>query len=356
LIPISGIRMAAVIAACLNILVALTMITLSKVRFKAAVTTTVILCLAVPLLLALLSKEEEWPITYYMASRFKDYGDLQKAMTNVSVLVDKDYKEGRVKLWKTADGYLVLQAGGKIEGTGSDDMVNTLLLAYLPIACLPEPRSFLTIGLGAGVTLRAAKEHVKDQYLVEINQGVLDAISKFGPSGLLDGVQIIVNDARNYLLLTEKKFDIISSEPSYPTDSSVGNLFTKEFYDIAASRLNPDGVFCQWLPRYQLTDNDVTMMVKTFRSSFKYVILANEPSMEIILLGSNSPFKYGVREIIQRVNKLNTSGLALPYALSTNPMQLGQAFQRRQDVPLNTDDRPLLEFHAARNVLAGSEE
>jgi len=258
-----------------------------------------------------------------------------------------------VKLWKTADGFLVLQAGGKIEGTGSDDMVNTLLLAYLPIACHPEPKSFLTIGLGAGVTLRAAKEYVKDQYLVEINRGVLDVIRRFGPPGLLDGVEVIVNDARNFLLLTEKKFDIISSEPSYPTDSSVGNLFTKEFYDIAAARLNPGGIFCQWLPRYQLSDNDLRMMIKTFSSSFQYVTSAVQPTSEILLLGSNSPFRYSAQEVIKRVNQLNTSGPALPYSLPTNPEQMREAALRQQNVPVNTDDRPILEFHVVMNVLTG---
>jgi spermidine synthase len=355
LIPLFGVRMAAVIAACLNILVALTMITLSKTRLKGAFIGILILCFATPLAVALLSKEEEWPISYYIAQRYKDYGAFQEAMKSVTVFVDKDYKEGRVKLWKTADGFLLLQAGGKIEGTGSDDMVNTLLLAYLPIAFHPEPKSFLTIGLGAGVTLQAAKEHVKDQYLVEINRGVLDAISRFGPPGLLNGVEVIVNDARNFLLLTEKKFDIISSEPSYPTDSSVGNLFTKEFYDLAVSRLNPDGVFCQWVPYYQLTDDDVRMMIKTFASSFKYMRSATLPSKEILLLGSNSPFKCNAQEIIKRVNQLNTSGLALPYALPTNPEQMQEAALRQQNVPVNTDDRPLLEFHVVMNLLTGQE-
>jgi spermidine synthase len=356
LIPLFGVRMAAVIAACLNIMVAFAMVVLSNTRLKGVIIAISILFFTAPLLAALHSKEEKWPITYYMAQRFETYRELEIQIRDINLLVNKDYKEGRVKLWKTTDGFLVLQTGGKIEGTSAADMVNTLLLAYLPIASHTEPKSFLTIGLGVGVTLHAAKESVKDQYLVEINQGVVDALSRFGPPKLLNGVEVIVNDARNFLLLTEKRFDIISSEPSYPTESSVGNLFTKEFYELAASRLNPGGVFCQWLPYYQLSDDDVIMMIKTFSSSFKYIYTAVvKDDTDILLIGSNSPFKHSGEEIVKRVHELNKSGFSLPFFLSTDPEQIQGLIKKYPDIPINTDDRPLLEFHVATNLLNGQD-
>jgi spermidine synthase len=186
-------------------------------------------------------------------------------------------------------------------------------------------------------------------YLAEINRGVLDAVSRFGPPGLLKDVKISVNDARNFLLLTDRKFDIISSDP---TESSVGNLFTKEFYDLASSRLNPGGVYCQWLPYYELSDEDVNMMVKTFGSAFRYVyVWTVNVSLDILLVGSNTPFAYGPEEIINRVNTLNRSGFPLNFALLKGPEQVRDIVRNGSTIPLNTDDRPLLEFHAARNLL-----
>jgi spermidine synthase len=262
--------------------------------------------------------------------------------------------EGRVKIWKNPEGFLVLQVGGKIEGTSLVDMVNTLLLAYLPIASHKSPESFLTIGLGAGVTLNAAKEHIKDMNLVEINKGVLEAISKYGPPALLSDVNVTVNDARNFLLLSDRKFDIISSEPSYPTESSVGNLFTREFYSLASSKLNQGGVYCQWLPYYQLKDEDVSMMVKTFGSAFQYVyVWAVRHSLDLLLVGSNTPFPYTTEEIIHRVNVINTSGFPLEFVLSKSPDQTRDFAKNAPDVPFNTDDKPILEFRVARNLLTG---
>ncbi len=354
LMPIFGVRTAAIIAAALNIFVALTMIIISKARLKGIVVSILLLLFITPLSIALFSKEKEWSISYYIAQRYEDLQQLEEERKGSVILWDKEYLEGRVKAWRDKDGYLVLQVGGKIEGTSFVDMVNTLLLAYLPIASHHNPRSFLTIGLGAGVTLNAAKHYVKDLYLVEINRGVIDVVNRFGSPGLLDNVNIEINDARNFLLLTEEKFDIISSEPSYPTESSVGNLFTKDFYELASSRLNPDGIFCQWLPYYQLSDDDVTMMAKTFGSVFDYVyVWAIKHSLDLLLVGSNSPFQYDSNEIIKRVQKINKSGYSLSFQLSKNSEQIREIISSNPHVALNTDDRPLLEFHAARNLLTG---
>jgi spermidine synthase len=313
-----------------------------------------IIIVAAPMILALISEEQKWPVTYYIAQRYKDYHDLEEERKGSVVLTDKDFMEGRVKAWRSNQGFLVLQVGGKIEGTNYVDIVNTLLLAYLPIASHQEPKSFLTIGLGAGITMQAAKEYVKDVHLVEINRGVIDAIDRFGPPGLLSDVQISINDARNYLLLTDRQFDIISSEPSYPTESAVGNLFTREYYQIAASRLNSGGIYCQWLPYYLLNDSDVNMMVKTFGSTFPYVyVWAVQQSLDLLLVGSNAPFAFSADEIVARVTRMNKSGFPLMFVLSKSPGQIQQFIASSPSVPFNTDDQPLLEFHASKNLLTG---
>lgn len=354
LMPLFGVRIAAIIAACLNIIVALTMIGISRVRLKGAVIVLLSILFVAPLSVALLSQEEEWPVTYYIAQRYKDYQQLEEERKGSLVFSNKDYMEGRVKIWRNPEGFLVLQVGGKIEGTSLVDMVNTLLLAYLPIASHKSPESFLTIGLGAGVTLNAAKEHIKDMNLVEINKGVLEAISKYGPPGLLSDVNISVNDARNFLLLSDRKFDIISSEPSYPTESSVGNLFTREFYALASSKLTPGGVYCQWLPYYQLKDEDVSMMVKTFSSAFDYVyVWVVKHSLDLLLVGSNDPFPFREDQIVERVDALNKTRFPLIFMLSKNPEQIRDFVRKNPEVPFNTDDKPLLEFHASKNLLTG---
>ncbi len=354
LIPLVGVKLAAVSAAVLNIVVASAMIALSRARIKGAVIALAIVAFAAPLAVALVSQEEEWPATYYLAGKFERYGDVARDRAKVTVLFDRDFREGRVKLWRDGAGFLILQTGGKIEGSSEWDLASTLLLAYLPIASHPEAESFLTIGLGAGVTLGAAKEHLRDVSLVEINRGVIEAIDSYGPPWLLEGVDVTVQDARNYLLLNEKRFDIISSEPSYPTEASTANLFTKEFFELAASRLNEGGVFCQWLPYHALSNDDVTMMLRTFGSVFDHVYLWKvQHSLDLIMVGSNTAFGIEPDEIVERVLSLNTDGVFLPFVLSRTPEQVRDIVTNEANIPLNTDDRPILEFHVARNFITG---
>lgn len=353
LIPFLGVKAAIFSAAAVNIATGFILMAVSGARFRARASAFLLL-LPASLAAALLSAVEAWPVSYYTAGRVERYDDVARENDGSTVLFEKDFREGRVKLWRDARGLLILQTDGKIEGTGEKDLANTRLLAYLPIASHPAPKSFLTIGLGTGVTLASAKEYLDDISLVEINGGVVEAVAAFGPPELLAGVDVTVQDARNYLLLGEKRFDIISSEPSYPTESSTANLFTREFYELAAARLNDGGVFCQWLPYYALSNRDATMMLKTFGTVFQNVYLWKATdALDLLLVGSRVPFIYDAAEIRSRVAALNKSGGKLDFVISRNPGQVRKILRTEEDVPLNTDDKPFLEYHAARNFITG---
>ncbi len=101
-----------------------------------------------------------------------------------------------------------------------------------------------------------------------------------------------MTDARNYLETTDRTYDVITSEPSYPLSTHVSHLFTQEFYELAKSRLNEGGVFCQWIPRYLLTDDDTLMMMKTFAEVFpnSYIWGSNQggdEAVDMLLIGVN---------------------------------------------------------------------
>jgi spermidine synthase len=357
LIPLLGVKAAALTAASLNVTVAVVMILLSKARIKGAAVVAVILLAAVPLSAALLSRQAEWTISIYDIGRYNNLENFLKKSEQDTILFEKDYREGRVKVWRDMWGFLKLRVGGKNEGSGPSDIDNTKLLAYLPIASHPapgDPQSFLNIGLGAGVTLASAKKHIDDLTLVEINDGVVEAVRRFGAPGLLDGVEVEVQDARNWLFLHDRKFDIITSGPSYPTEASSGNLFTREFYVLARERLNPGGVFCQSLPYYILRDEDVTMMINTFGRVFENVFLWKVPkSKDLVMVGSLTPFRFDSDEIVERVRWLNRDGFPLDFLLSRDPGQTREIVRENIHMPVNTDDRPILEFRAARNFITG---
>ena len=96
------------------------------------------------------------------------------------------------------------------------------------------------------------------------------------------------------------------------------------------------------------------MMVRTFGTAFKYVyVWAVKQSLDILLVGSNNPFAYNSEEIIRRVEVLNKSGFPLDFVLSKDPEQTRDFLKNATGIPFNTDDKPLLEFRVARNLLTG---
>src|ERR1700722_5066090 len=57
-----------------------------------------------------------------------------------------------------------------------------------------------------------------------------------------------IRDGRRELLRNPEHYDLITLEPPPPSSAGVVNLYSRDFYALAASRLNPNGLFAQWLP------------------------------------------------------------------------------------------------------------
>ncbi|MGB8930022.1 MAG: fused MFS/spermidine synthase [Anaeromyxobacteraceae bacterium] len=354
LIPALGLRGATFAAAGANA-VAAAIVLVPQRRGRAAL---LLLLLFAPVVAWTLRVERGWKVlNFYNASKYREgrpYAQLYRELrSDLTMLSERDGAGGYVAAFRDKGGSLLLQVGGKIEGTGYLDRANAELLAYLPLAAHSDARRMLVIGLGAGVTLDVARRFVPDVELAEINLDVLEAVRRYGPPGLLDGRRVHLADARNLLQRSSERWDVISSEPSYPTDFAVANLFSREFYQLAAARLADGGVYCQWLPYYILTNDDVTMMVKTFASVFRHATLWKvEGSMDLLLVGSTTPAARSPVEVKARVARMS-DGVWLDYVLSRDEAQVA-AIAGLPDVPVNTDDRPRLEYAVARNLRVGN--
>jgi spermidine synthase len=356
LIPVLGMKGAVLVAGSVNLVVGIGMVLGSRAA-KPALLAAFIAAYLPAALWTLAADRHVSLVSFYSAHRFlgaESYDRIHTATrSQLEPVYEASFAEGEVRAFRDPAGHLVLEVGGKIEGTGPKDIANTHLLAYLPIAARPAPESMLVVGLGAGVTLAASRPHVPDVDVVEINPGVVEAVKRFGPSGALDGVDTILDDARSYLAKTDRRYDVISSEPSYPSESVVANLFTREFFRLVATRLEAGGVYAQWLPYHILTNDAVTMMIRTFATVFPHALLFKAPDgLDLILVGSREPLAFGPDELMRRVDALNTERVPLRYVLSRDSEAIAE-IAGRTDVPVNTDDHPILEFRVARNLLVG---
>ena len=233
----------------------------------------------------------------------------------------------------------------------------------VPLLLHPDPRRAAFIGMATGISASAAPAlGVTETTVIEVVPEVA-ALAKthFGPwnADLLDrrDVRLVVDDGRRYLAATDTAFDVIVSDLFIPWHASAGNLYALEMYQTVGRRLAPGGLFCQWLPLYQMTQEEFEVVARTFLAVFPHVTLWRNdfyPNRPVLgLVGARQPLTLDLERVGRRMAALPAWGrdsllaaprsLAMLYVgdLSLVPDALGRA-------PLNRDERPVIEFLAPR--------
>jgi len=272
---------------------------------------------------------------------------------------------------RRGEDYFGLRTNGKVDASNQGDMITQLMIGYLPHLYHPAPKSTMIIGYGAGVTVGAATTFKEVEHIdcLEIEPAVVGAAPYFADYNRKSyenpKVQITYNDARNYMNVNRRKqYDVIISEPSNPWIAGVASLFTAEFYSRAAQVLKPDGVFAQWVQLYELDPEDLRMILREVQTQFPEVSMWIAGS-DLILIATREPQHLNFDRWIQLAHndpsvardarhyfKSGTpEGLLAYYVMSTDEVRKFATTNRR-----NTDDHPLLEFHAPRQLFHQTSE
>ena len=128
------------------------------------------------------------------------------------------------------------------------------LFAHVPILLVDSPDDVLVVCFGTGQTTGAAGIHPDVQSVdsLELSASVIRAGTVFAKENhdVLNNpkVNIVLEDGRNHLLTTKKRYDVITSEPPPPRTAFTVNLYTREYYELALNRLKPGGIVAQWIP------------------------------------------------------------------------------------------------------------
>lgn len=279
------------------------------------------------------------------------------------------FVEGRnttVSVWEGSTGR-TLRVNGKVDASDYGDMDTQIMLGLAPVAARPHARSALAIGFGSGVTtaVLAAVPGMERVHVVELEPAVLALAPWFhhvnGDVLSRANVRAIADDARSALQLSPERFDVIVSEPSNPWVAGVATLYTPEFFRIARSRLADAGVFCQWVQLYQLPLPVVAGIVRNIRQVFPHVAVWAAGDYDLMVLGSARPLTSDTAWVTSLLGTGGAlAGVARDYLLLRSPADyfdrqvMGQAGVDRlvaRATMIHTDDRPQLEFVAARRFL-----
>ncbi|MCA9430712.1 MAG: fused MFS/spermidine synthase, partial [Candidatus Omnitrophica bacterium] len=217
------------------------------------------------------------------------------------------------------------------------------------------PESALVIGLGTGITAGSLLAYpLQHRECVELLPAAIEAASLFdGNRGAPSDsrLAIHVGDGRHYLLATEKQFDLITLEPPPPSARGVVNLYSTDFYELAHTRLTPDGLLAQWWPITTQNVEDSQAMMRSILDVFPYVSVWTTDIYEMMVVGSMQPIELDierierrfevpdVKEVLTEVGISNSSELLATYVMGREGLETFVANAR----PV-TDNHPSIEY------------
>lgn len=254
--------------------------------------------------------------------------------------------------------HLALAIDGKVDASTAGDMPTQVLSGHLPLLLHARPEKVLVIGLASGVTVGAVTRHpMREVTAVEIEPAVVEAsrlFAAFNHRPLDDArVRLVLDDARNVLLLSRDRHDVIISEPSNPWMSGPAKLFTREFFALGRERLRPGGLFVQWLQLYGMMEPSLKALMRTFQRVFPHVLVFQAAPGDLLLVGSAEPLRVPVAQVRARMAEpavardLARAGVRDVLDL-LGRLRLGaaEASAWAGEGLLNTDDNALIEFAA----------
>jgi spermidine synthase len=231
--------------------------------------------------------------------------------------------------------------------------------AHVPLLLHPAPKRVAFLGLGTGITAGAALFHPVEQVTVmELVPDVVDVAKKFFDQAnqhlLTDPrTRVVADDARHHLRSSGEQFDVIVGDLVVPWRQGEGSLFTLEQFRAARGALAPGGLYCQWLPLFQLSEQELNILIRTFLTEFPRAELwrgdfwPDEPA--IALIGGRDGVNFDVAAVEQRVATMRPDP-ANPHLGSAEVIWMHRvgvitmADLAAGDTRINTEDRPWVEL------------
>ena len=162
------------------------------------------------------------------------------------------------------------------------------------------------LSFGNGIVSGSIAQHREVQCIdaVDLSSEMIEASRKYTEENndvLNDPrLHIIIEDARNYLLRTDKRYDVITADATHPMNSCSWALFTREFYELNKAHLKPGGIMIQWLPLHDLSLRDYKRIVRTFMSVFPHTSVwqvGGSNSTHTLLLGTPEQLQLDLQAI-----------------------------------------------------------
>ncbi len=242
-------------------------------------------------------------------------------------------------------------------GTSYDAIKVVKMVGHLPFLLGLECQDALVVGFGIGVTTAAIGVHseVKNIDCVELVGNLTDVAHFYTDINNNihqdKRIRFIEDDGRHFLQTTEKKYGLISSDPTHPILGS-GSLYTREYFELCSERLTDKGMVSQYLPLHKLSLSDFMGIIKTFHSVFpnSTVWLGH---YHAVLIGSKQPIEIDFASWSNNMSKTSTDNLFYnnPFHLAASLVLDGKSIAEVTDqYRVNTDNIAYTDYFAFESL------
>ena len=238
--------------------------------------------------------------------------------------------------------------------------------AHLPLLLHPAPKRAGFIGHATGMTPGAAVLHrsVEEIISVEIAESVIDAATEHFADlnhdiAHVSQARVLNEDGRTYFASCRDSFDVIEADLFLPWGAGVGRLYSREHFASVRNALRPGGIFCQWLPMYQLTADQFTVIANTFKETFpkthlfRLTFKTRHPGLALVGFKDADLDWNTVAQRCHEVRAENRIGdPSMRHREGIAMLYFGR-YETKTETPLNTLDNLWIELDAANERLTG---
>jgi spermidine synthase len=241
------------------------------------------------------------------------------------------------------------EAGTPVLGAPPTANVETWM-SLLAVLARPDSRKALIVGFGGGNVVQAVPPSVEQIDVIELEPKVIAAnraiaaVRSHDP--LTDArLNLIYNDARGALALSDQRYDFVVSQPSHPWTAGASHLYTREFMSQVKRHLSDGGVFVQWMGA-EFTDAALMRsLVATLLDVYREVRVYRPSSTTILYLASDAPIQ-PERQLAQTRAALDRAPRHYAHAglnaaedlIAALALETGDARRFAAGSPLITDD------------------
>jgi spermidine synthase len=280
-----------------------------------------------------------------------------------SVVWEAEGRESSVALLGSTG--LAFTVNGKVDGHSRYDAGTQVMSGLLGALLHTAPRRVLVVGLGTGSTAGwlADVPGIERVDVVELEPAVVEVARRcalVNRNALANPrLRLFLGDAREHLLTTRERYDLVVSEPSNPYRAGIASLFSRDFYRAVAARLPPDGLFLQWIQAYEVHPASIRSLYATLAAELPFVETWQTLPGDLMLVSGRTAPRHDLSRLSARIGQepfrtalgdtWRTDRLEGVFARFVAGPALAAKLQQLAP-PLNTDDRNALEFGFARSL------